>query len=158
MRLIRVLAAGLVSATAISCAPSFGSPSEGAQRESEVSGIYFPVMTAAADGAARPAGLLIGTLRRRDGCLWIEQDADGTREAFLPLWPSGSRAEQTPDGIVVVGGPGRQEIAREGMRVRAGGGETRDLKFVLELIGETPPPECQTGEAFWRAYEVTTEE
>lgn len=158
MRLVNVLAASLLSASAMSCAPSPGLPGEGAQREATVSGIFFPVMAEAGDGAARPAGLLTGTLRLRDGCLWIEREAQGTAEAFLPLWPAGSRAGQTPDGIAVFGGPGRKQIAREGTRVRAGGGETRDLEFVRELIGETPPPECQTGEAYWRAYEISTED
>lgn len=163
MRTAGVVRASLISLLLISCASSPAASDEDARtaganasRYPVPSGLFFPVMARDDSNSPRPAGLITGTLQLRDGCLWLEKVADGVTHPYLVLWPAGSRAERTPSGGVVVTNGGR-EIARTGSRLRAGGGETRSLPLVTDLIRATPPPECQTGEAYWRTYEASPE-
>jgi hypothetical protein len=82
------------------------------------------------------------------------QPAEG-REVHLVLWPPGSRLDQKTGVISTTDASGAQVTIAAGDRLRAAGGETKDVNFVAELTGQHPPLACQTGESYWRAYQVT---
>lgn len=145
MRVPFSLAIGL--ALAIGCASAPGR--SGAEAPP---GIFFPVMKPA---GARPAALIEGTLVRRSECLWLDRTFEGRLESFLVLWPAGSRLRESGGKLEIVNADDRV-VGREGELIRGGGGETRDLEFVRDLTGQSPPAECQQGEAFWRLYDVLT--
>lgn len=116
-----------------------------------VPAVFFPVMKPA---DAIPAGIMPGgTLAHRDGCLWLDRSNQGRTESFLVLWPAGSTLRES-DGKISVHDQNGVRVATVGERIEGGGGETRDLGFVRELTGQTPPPQCQLGESYWRAYGV----
>lgn len=101
---------------------------------------------------AIPAALMPGgTLVLRDGCLWL--DPDGGTESYLILWPAGSSLRES-DGKISIYDQSGARVATVGERIEGGGGETKDLDFVRDLTGQTPPPQCQAGEGYWRAYGV----
>jgi hypothetical protein len=110
--------------------------------------IFFPVL-ASAD--AIPPALMQGRLLLRSGCLWM-QPAEG-RELYLALWPAGSRLEAAGSSVVV-GDPSGARFS-VGDRLRATGGETKDVEHVITLTGQKPPPVCQVGEGYWRMYQIT---
>lgn len=112
--------------------------------------IFFPVLRPA---SAIPAALLQGRVVLRGGCLWI-QPAEG-RELYLALWPPGSRLDPATGVITTLDASGAQVTIAVGDRLRAGGGETKDVNFVVDLTGQKPPPACQTGEGYWRMYQIT---
>lgn len=119
--------------------------------ETEIaSGTFFPVL---APASAIPAALTQGRIVSRGGCLWL-QPAEG-RELYLILWPPGSRFDQGTGRVTTRAESGAEVSLGVGDRMRAGGGETRDLEFVATLTGQRPPLACQTGESYWRAYVIT---
>lgn len=118
---------------------------------STVPGVFFPVMRPA---DAIPAALMPpGTLALRGGCLWVDTELDGRTISWLILWPAGSSLRESDGVLTVYDGQGAR-VASVGERIEAGGGETPNLDFVRDRTGQTPPPECQLGEAYWMAYGV----
>lgn len=121
------------------------------ERSANVPGVFFPVMKPA---DAIPAALMPpGTLALRDGCLWLDTQLEGKTVSWLILWPAGSSLRQSNGNLAIHDDRGAR-VASVGERLEGGGGETRDLEHVRDLTGQTPPPECQVGEAYWRAYGV----
>lgn len=110
--------------------------------------IFFPVLKPA---PVTPIAAFEGRLVLRDGCLWIERPSP--TEFYLALWPAGSRLDQSAGNVSIVDSRGIR-LATVGDRLRATGGETRDVSFVVQITDQTPPPACRRGEAYWRAYEV----
>jgi hypothetical protein len=111
-------------------------------------GVFFPVLQPA---SAIPLALIQGRVVQRGGCLWL-QGAEG-QPLYLALWSPGSRLEASGSTIAVVDPAG----ARIGVgdRLRATGGETKNVEDVIALTGQKPPLACQTGEGYVRLYQIT---
>jgi hypothetical protein len=124
--------------------PSFPRPPDA------TAGVFFPVLQPA---SAIPLALLQGRIVSRGGCLWI-QPAEG-RELCLALWPPGSRLDKTTGRVTTRDASGAELVIAVGDRLRVGGGETKDLDHVVTITGQKPPLACQTGEAYWSAYQIT---
>ena len=100
-----------------------------------------------------PTAPVDGTLVESDGCLWVDAAADGSRS--LVLWPDNATLVED-DGRLVVRQAGNEAIVGQPMRATGGQYNHEDhYEFVIELIGEEIPEECQASH-FWLVYDANT--
>jgi len=99
------LLALVLAVTAVACA---------VDRPGAPTGIFFPTMPI---GDAYPSGLMDGVLEVRSGCVLVAAHED----RWLLLWPEGYTA-QLVDGQLEVLDESGEVVAREGERLRVGGG------------------------------------
>lgn len=91
-----------------------------------------------------PAAIATGTLRLRDGCIWLD---DGEEPAAVVLWPWSAHfgAIEAPLRVVV-----GNVFAADGDTVQMAGGEYLDqMDFVETLVGSVPEP-CRV-DRYWLA-------
>jgi hypothetical protein len=111
-------------------------------------GIFFPTVPI---GEAYPAGEIEGVLEVESGCLFVARPED----RWLILWPEGFTAWAIAGRIEVLDEEG-DLVAREGDRMRLGGGETNPLevggtaqaeRHATELTEQDVPERC--GDLYW---------
>lgn len=116
--------------------------------------IFFPQLPPPTGGLqVSPAAAITGVLTVERGCVWLV--AEGGH--YLVVWPH-SYAPALANGMFVILGPDRSIIAREGQRLRLGGGEVasetdRAQDAVAELTGLEIPGPCRAGQV-WNANSI----
>jgi hypothetical protein len=112
------------------------------------SGVFFPTVPI---GDAYPAALMEGVLEVRSGCIFVAAHGD----RWLLLWPEGYTA-QFANGQLDVRDESGKVAAREGKRLRVGGGEGNPLemggsaaaeRWATDLTGVDVPERC--GDLYW---------
>ena len=133
------LLALVLAVTAAACA---------ADRPGAATGIFFPTVPI---GDAYPAALMESVLEVRSGCVFVAAHED----RWLLLWPEGYMA-QLAEGQLEVLDESSEVVAREGERLRVGGGETnpREVggsgaaeRWATGLTGVGIPERC--GDLYW---------
>jgi hypothetical protein len=101
--------------------------------------------------SGQPTAAVEGTIRIRDGCVWIESESLPDAPTLLRpvLWPSSSRLEHGESGVQVVIQGVRLD---DGQEATLGGGAYSDRAFVVTLVGSLPS-ECLADD-YWLATEV----
>jgi hypothetical protein len=111
-------------------------------------GIFFPTVPLE---DAYPAALMDGVLHVRSGCVFAEAPND----SWLLLWPEGYTARYGDGRLEVLDAAGNV-VARDGERIRIGGGETRPTEvggveaaegWATDLTGADIPERC--GDLYW---------
>jgi hypothetical protein len=129
----------LLAVTAAACA---------ADRPDAPPGIFFPTVPI---GDAYPGALMKGMLEVRSGCVFVAAHED----RWLLLWPEGYTAQLAAGQLEVLDESGGV-VAREGKRLRVGGGETnpREVggsgaaeRWATGLAGVDIPERC--GDLYW---------
>ena len=134
MRALRMVAAALAVTLLVACQPA-GTPMT-------LDGVtllrYGP-------GVGARTALYEGTLRFRDGCIWVESP-QGT--GAVVLWPSDARLELVDGNVHVIVG---QVSMTEGDPVQLGGGQylREELADVERLVG--PVPASCVADMYWMA-------
>jgi hypothetical protein len=112
------------------------------------SGVFFPTVPT---GDPYPAALIEGVLEVRSGCVFVTANGD----RWLLLWPEGY-APQLADGQLEVRDESGKVVAKEGERLRIGGGEGNPLEiggtgaadsWATDLTGVDIPERC--GDLYW---------
>ncbi|HJS26859.1 MAG TPA: hypothetical protein VJ913_07025 [Actinomycetota bacterium] len=136
---VRRLSAVLLAVTVTAC---------GSSKRAAPDGVFFPTVPL---GNAYPAGEIEGEFQVRSGCLFVARPED----RWLLLWSEGFTA-RTVDGRIEVLDDEGHVVAREGERIRFGGGETRPRevdgtadaeRHATELSGQDVPERC--GDLYW---------
>src|SRR5574338_598756 len=115
---------------------------------SDVPGVYFPKHQ---PDPSRETALLEGTLRYRNGCLWID-DRNGSK--YLAVWPDAYRAVIRDTNVAVARGD--QLLASDNGQMEVSGGEAAELHG-LQLVASSPAPkECANPPRYWVVTEIQT--
>ncbi len=127
---------------------AFAVPACGTDEPAAPDGIFFPTVPT---GNEYPAGEIAGVLELRSGCLFMTRPED----RWLLLWPEGYTARAVQGDIEIHDEEGVL-VAREGERIRLGGGERRPIeiggtaeaeRYANELTGQHVPERC--GDLYW---------
>jgi hypothetical protein len=111
-------------------------------------GIFFPTVPI---GDAYPAGEIDGVFEIHSGCLFVARPEN----RWLLLWPEGHTA-RLADGLLEVLDESGELVAREGERLRVGGGERNPIemggeaaaeRYATDLTGLDIPERC--GDLYW---------